>query len=230
MTIVVEGSPFGNGSTTWYLALDPHPQTYDWPSIGFWPTILWHIPPKLMLVKGPNSCWLKGPRFWWKIPISDGWIASNPKFLYGNTVTWFNMVEHPATQLSMVSTCLDHSPFLSAGTITVPQKRPQRRTGCPSGPNSSGASLSSRRSFRYSTEIHPTTTTWALHSASSFNCQKWIYKQNQCICIYIYIHIRIYAHIYIYTIYFQSKQQYQQYVGISLTRKYMGFQQTSLGI
>ena len=122
MTIVVEGSPFGNGSTTWYLALDPHPQTYDWPSIGFWPTILWHIPPKLMLVKGPNSCWLKGPRFWWKIPISDGWIASNPKFLYGNTVTWFNMVEHPATQLSMVSTCLDHSPFLSAGTITVPPK------------------------------------------------------------------------------------------------------------
>lgn len=104
MTIVVEGSPFGNGSTTWYLALDPHPQTYDWPTIGFWPTISWHIPPTLMLVKGPNSCWLKGPRFWWKIPISDGWIASNPKFLYGNTVTWFNMVEHPATQLLMVST------------------------------------------------------------------------------------------------------------------------------
>ena len=53
-------------------------------------------------------------------------------------------------------------------------------------------------------------------------------KQNQCIYIYTYVYTHIY--IYIYTNYFQSKQQHQQYVFISLTRKYMGFQQTSMGI
>ena len=60
----------------------------------------------------------------------------------------------------------------------------------------------------------------------------YINKTNVYTYIYIYTYTYTYirTYIYIYTIYFQSKQQYQQYVGISLTRKYMGFQQTSLGI
>lgn len=168
MTIVVEGSPamaMDRNHGTWLWILIPKlmigpPLAFDPPYYGIFP---------------PRWCWLRDPGFGEKSPFL---MVESRRILSFCMVTWFNMVFHTQLLNFRWSRHVSTIPlfYLCWNHHRARKKRPQRRTGCPSGPNSSGASLSSRRSFRSSAEIHPTTTTWALHSASSFNCQKWIKK------------------------------------------------------